>query len=99
MELMESWFLADRQNLKEFYKKDFHEGSLPPNPKVEEIRKADVVEGLKNATRDTTKGPYHKTKHAPTLLEKIDPGKVQKAAPQCRRLFDVLTRLLDSDGW
>lgn len=63
---------------------------MKPNPNVEEISKQDPVKGLKAATKDTTKGRYHKTKHAPALLELIEPALVRKAAPNCERLFKVV---------
>jgi hypothetical protein len=98
VELMESWFLADREAVKRYYDDDrFQESSLPANAQVERIPKKDVIDGLKEATRRTQKGRYHKTKHAPGILETIDPDKVAKSAPQCRRLFDVLNGLL-ADG-
>src|ERR1017187_9541073 len=50
----------------------------------------DVLEGLNAATKDTTKGKYHKTKHAPALLQSIKPELVRKAAPNCERLFKVV---------
>src|ERR1017187_7760379 len=59
VEMMESWFHADR-------------------------------DALKAATKDTTKGKYHKTKHVPALLQSIKPALVRKAAPNCERLFKVV---------
>jgi hypothetical protein len=34
--------------------------------------------------------PYHKTKHAPKILEKLDSGKVCSSSGQCQRLFEIL---------
>jgi|ERR1035441_8490269 hypothetical protein len=63
VEMMESWFHADR-------------------------------DALKAATKDTTKGKYHKTKHVPALLQSIKPALVRKAAPNCERFFaSVLDKL------
>src|SRR6266446_4020949 len=39
------------------------------------------------ATRDTTKGEYHKIRHAHKLLEIVNVGTVRGAAPHCQRLF------------
>ena len=94
VQIMESWFLADREALAAYYGNGFRATSLPGNPRVEEIPKADVLRGLREASRDTQKGQYHKTKHAPVLLKQIDPRKVQAAAPNCRRLFDELQTCL-----
>lgn len=61
-QVMESWFLADREALAAFY-----DGGFLPNAlrgaatKIEIVRKEDVETGLANATRHTkTKGEYHK---------------------------------------
>ena len=91
VQMMESWFLADRNALKNYYDDErFHEGSLPKNPNVEEISKDDVADGLKRATKNCKKGAYHKRKHAPDILSKIDPERVKKASPQCRRIFETV---------
>jgi hypothetical protein len=92
VELMEAWFLADPEALEEYYGSPF---ARTYNPRVEEIPKADVLTRLKDATRHTQKGSYHKTKHAPHILERLDPTKVRNAAPNCERLFrEVLAKLL-----
>ena len=92
VQLMEAWLLADPNALEDDYGRNF--ARFAYNPRVEEILKADVLSCLKNATRDTLKGPYHKTKHAPHILERLDPTKVRKSAPNCERLFrEVLAKL------
>jgi hypothetical protein len=93
-EMMESWFHADKEKLAEFYGTGFQINSLKANPKVEEIPKKDIEDGLKAATKPTPKGDYHKTAHPPKLLERIRPDLVRKAAPNCERLFQrVLAKL------
>lgn len=95
VQVMESWFLADRQALKSYYGSNFIETRLPGNPAiVEVIPKADVLHGLESATANTSKGKYHKTKHAPDLLKIIDPAKVQSASPSCTRLFQYLQNVV-----
>ncbi len=90
VEVMESWFLADRGALRFFYGNDFRENSLPGNPNVEQIPKSGVLRGLEQATRNCRKGAYHKTRHAPQILMRIDPERVRRAAPNCKRLFDTV---------
>jgi hypothetical protein len=90
VEMMESWFPADKDALEAYYKTGFRKDALRANPKVEEIPKQDLIDGLKAATKDTVKGKYHKTKHAPALLQSIKPVLVRKAAPNCERLFKVV---------
>jgi hypothetical protein len=90
VEMMESWFHADKDALEGYYKIGFRKAALKSNPNVEEIPKQDLIEGLKAATKDTTKGKYHKTKHAPALLQAIKPALVRNAAPNCERLFALV---------
>jgi hypothetical protein len=93
-QIMESWFLADPESLNRYYRDGFQKNALDGNPKVEQIPKSDVLSRLKAATRGTKKREYHKTGHAPDLLAKIDPDLVTTAAPNCKRLFDVLLERL-----
>lgn len=90
VQVMESWFLADRPALVSFFGPGFQEGSLPGNPAVEQINKADVLKGLAHATRDTTKGSYDKGPLSFTILGEIAPSAVESAAPAARRLLKVL---------
>jgi hypothetical protein len=94
VEMMESWFHADKDKVASYYGKDFKRNALAANPQVEEIPKKDLLDGLKTATKDTPKGPYHKTAHAPKLLACINPDLVRKAAPNCDRLFDAIEKEL-----
>jgi hypothetical protein len=94
VQMMESWFLADRGALKQYYDQHFRENSLPSNPKIEAILKEDVDRGLKLATKNWKKGEYHKREHAPDILSKINPELVKEASPQCRRIFQTLLERL-----
>jgi len=93
---MESWFLADRVSLAEYYGKGFSEKALPDNPKVEEIPKSDIWENLTRSSRETQKGPYEKGRHSFEILGRIDPAKVCTAAPFAKRLIDSLLRVVVS---
>ena len=97
VEAMESWFHADKDALQRFYGDGFHKKAMKSNQNVEEISKRDLLDGIKAATKNTTKGAYHKTKHAPDLLAVIEPNRVRAAAPNCERIFQmVLARLYDA---
>ena len=89
-QLMESWFLADRRALKTFYGPEFHEKSLPSDPRVEQVPKADVLDGLARATRKTSKGPYDKGPTSFDILAEVDPSKVERSARQAKRFLDTL---------
>ena len=97
VELMEAWFLADPQCLTAFYGSGFSAKALPKTQNVEKIAKATVLSSLDDATRGTQKGKYHKTRHAPKLLERLSAEKVRQRAPHCDRLFEVLEQHLSAE--
>jgi hypothetical protein len=91
VQCMESWFLADPEALRSYYKRGFLIKSLPRRRNVEEIMKHDVARALENATHLTkTKGMYHKTRHGFDLLALIDPTRLREASGRAQRLFAVL---------
>jgi len=90
VQCMESWFLADRDALSEYYKQGFLVKSLPGRPNIEDIPKRNVEQALDHATHHTGKGVYHKTRHGFGLLALIDPDKLRKKSPHARRFFEVL---------
>jgi hypothetical protein len=91
VQCMEAWFLADREHLQRFFGQGFAGNPLPQNANVEQISKADVLNGLNNATRNTkTKGCYHKGKHSFELLGGLDPTKVRGASAHADRLIGFL---------
>ena len=96
VQVMESWFLADSEALGKYYGQGLKARLLRANPEVEQIRKEDVLRKLRTATKDTQKGEYDKRKHAPDLLSRIDPERVSKASPNCRRIFDIIAEKLSS---
>jgi hypothetical protein len=98
VQVMEAWFLADPDALAAYYGQGFARNRLPANPQVEQIPKTQVFEGLRLATRETKKKAYHKTRHAPALLESLGPDRVRKAAPHCERLFQALEAAIQPGG-
>jgi hypothetical protein len=88
---METWIVADRASLVAFYGQGFHGGSLPNAANLEEVAKATVAAALEQATRNTSKGAYHKIRHASVLLQRIDPMKVRARCRSCDRLFTELS--------
>ncbi|MEE8452221.1 MAG: DUF4276 family protein, partial [Thermoguttaceae bacterium] len=92
VQTMEAWLIADREKFKEYYGQGFQENALPNNPNVEQIGKDTLEDALKRATRNTKKGEYHKTRHAPEILERIRLSEVATAekAKHCKRLRDKL---------
>ncbi len=94
VQIMESWLLADRDQLKKFFGQGFNEKALPPlvHNSVESIPKEDILDGLKRATQNSTKGKYSKGQHSFELLAQLDPNKVTAASPWAQRLVEELKR-------
>jgi hypothetical protein len=90
VQAMEAWLLADHQALIRFYGQRFNESALPNNPNVEQVPKSTVASALANATRNTRKGTYHKTKHGFKILKILGLDRVRAAAPFCDRLVTTL---------
>lgn len=94
IEIMESWFLADRETLARHFGAGFKAAALPGNPaRIESIPKRDVEQGLDNATRESRKRKYSydKAGHGRDLLIIVDSAKVRKASPECERFFQALS--------
>lgn len=96
VQVMESWFIADIDALKRFYGQGFKENAIPKNPNVEKINKLELESALKIATKDTSKGEYHKIKHGAILLAQVNVTKVRSASPHCDRLFKILAEKMDA---
>lgn len=92
VQVMESWFLADKQVLNDYYGQEFLANSLPGQPKIELIAKKDVFNALQHASKKTQKGEYHKTRHGFDLLALINPTRVRTASNHADRLLLVLER-------
>ncbi|HXH09486.1 MAG TPA: DUF4276 family protein [Alphaproteobacteria bacterium] len=90
VQMMEAWLVADRAALSRFYGQGFNVNAIPRNPNVEQIAKPDLESALKEATRHTAKGAYHKIHHGPKILGQLDVPRVRSAAPHCDRLFTTL---------
>ena len=93
VQAMESWFLADMDALESYYGQGFRKSALPRNPSVEEVPKQDLVRGLRQATRSTSKGTYSKGKHSFEILAELDPAKVRSKSPYAERFLSTLEEL------
>lgn len=93
-QIMENWFLADRDALKAFFGQGFRENALPAvNNAVEGIAKPQVYSALAQATNNCkTKAAYGKGEHSFKLLTLIDPTKVTQASPWAKRFVDELRK-------
>ena len=93
VQVMESWFLADREALQAFYGNGFRPKSLPGNPNIEQVPKQDVLNRLRQASRATRKGAYDKGAHSFEILGTLDPTKVTAVSPYARRFIQTLLAL------
>lgn len=93
--VMETWFLADREALRAYYGSGIESQRRPNTADIEAISKDQLDRSLKDATRPTSKGEYHKTKHAPSLLGSIHYDVVRKHAKSPERFVTSITRVLD----
>jgi hypothetical protein len=89
-QLMEAWFIADPDALASIYKQGFAKGALPRTRNVEAIQKTRVMDALQRATKDTQKGEYHKMRHSPQIIERLNTSLVEDRAPHCAKLLDTL---------
>jgi hypothetical protein len=94
VEAMEAWIAADPHAVSQYYGQGFKASALPRHKNIEKVSKQDLFAALDAATRGTQKGRYHKTHHAPELIERLTPPTVRKRAPHCDRLFAALEEAL-----
>jgi hypothetical protein len=93
VECMESWCLSDKNALKSFCGKDFHENSLPNNTNLKSVNKKEIYAALEKATKDTTKGIYGKGAHSFKILGMLDPQKIKDHGTYAREFFKYLEEL------
>lgn len=94
VQVMESWFLADRGALKAFFGQGFRDKALPAaHNAIESITKQEVHAALKQATSHCkTRAAYDKGEHSFKLLAQIDPAKITQASPWAKRFVDELRK-------
>ena len=96
VEVMETWIIADADALATYYGQGFRRNALPRRENLENVSKRDVEHSLNRATEHTTKGRYHKIKHASDLLQRIDVSKVRRRCRHCERLFNAVTKQIEA---
>ena len=96
VQVMETWIVADPDALSTYYGRGFNGNALPGAVNLEQVPKTEVEQVLNRATEGTTKGRYHKIRHARDLLKWIDVEKVKARCPHCARLFDKLGPMIDA---
>ena len=89
VQVMETWFLADREALRRHFGSPFRDNALPQRPRLEDVSKASVLAALKDATLHCSP-PYNKGEVSFQLLAGINPGLVEAACPHAKRLLQRL---------
>jgi hypothetical protein len=90
VQVMESWLIVDIEALANFYGQKFNRNAIPQPNNIEQIAKPDVESALKNATKFTQKGEYHKINHGPKILATLDVSIVRNKSAYCDRLYQYL---------
>ena len=91
VQVMETWFLADRALLRRFFGSGLRENPLREWPDLEAVPKATVLSTLGQATAACTT-VYAKGRVSFDLLAGLDPRAVEAACPHARALLDRLRR-------
>ena len=92
VQVMETWFLADRGALHAYFGDGFRENAIRAWPDLEGVPKATVFEALERAT-GSCRQSYAKGRVSFELLARIDPARVEAACPHARALLDRLRAL------
>ena len=92
---METWLLADRQTLIAYFPA-MNANALPPDVDLESRRTQKVTDALRDATRSSSKGRYHKGNHSFDLLGRVQPEELKGRLPHFRRFVETLDARLPS---
>src|SRR5271157_3310107 len=92
---MEAWFVADLTALKTYYGKGFNEKPIPKRHNVEEIDRERLVNALIQASKNSSKGSYHKVRHGGRILAYLNEAAVRTRAPHYNRLVTLLEGLIN----
>lgn len=92
VQLMETWFLADRDLLRRYFAGCLRENALRAWPDLEAVPKQTVLNTLDQATA-ACGTRYAKGKVSFDLLGQLNPALVEDACPHAKALLDHLRKL------
>ncbi len=92
VQIMETWFLADRVALRKYFGTRFRQNVLKQWSNLESLSKSTVDNVLRQATASCSKR-YSKGKVSFELLAQIDPALVEAACPHANALLNRLRNL------
>lgn len=90
VQCMEAWFLADPDTLANYFGPDFQRDKLPRHTDLAAVDPEGIVEGLRSASRMTSKGKYDKGSHSFDILGLLIPERVRQRCPEARRLIEFM---------
>ena len=99
VQVMETWFLADRHTLQDFFGERFKANALRQWPQLEEVPRETVFDVLEKATAGCSK-PYAKGKVALQSPGANRPGSRRRRMPACKespgpaQRFSITSRAL-----
>ena len=89
VQVMETWFLADRHALQKYFGAGFRENAIRDWPALENVPKETVFEALDRATASCGRR-YAKGRVSFELLARIDPAHVEDACPHAKAFLNRL---------
>ena len=96
VQVMETWIVAAPKAVARHYGQGFNARRLPKGPDLEQEPKTNVGKALKDASKHSGKGAYHKTGHAGELLTRLDQARVKERCRHCKRLFKALDGMIEA---
>ena len=90
---MESWIVADPDNLRQHYGSNLQESALPSLISLEQRNRQDIQEGLKRATHNCSNA-YQKGKRSFGILSKLKPETMERHLPAFQRAKRILNEKL-----
>lgn len=97
VQVMETWFLADRNMLRRYFGNSLRENHLPQWPVLEAVPKRSVFDALAKATAGCRKH-YAKGKVSFELLGLLSPPLVEAACPHAKALLERLRGIAEVLG-
>lgn len=92
---METWIMADRAALSNFFGAELQNNSLLSEYDLEQYDRHDVQDALAHATRNCGKNrPYKKGERSFDVLETLNPNTLKQRLPHFKRFIETLEALL-----
>lgn len=94
VELLETWVVADSEELAKHYGQGFRANCLPTSRRLDDVPKRDIERALRDATRETKKGTYVHS-YAGRLLEVVSPDTVASRCTSFRTFRQWLDEAIE----